>query len=176
MEKKIYEGFANLSEVDVVVNGEKKVYVKVDIKDAVCALVINEKKEIGLVKQYRPILQKETLEIPAGVIDKKKPEVEIMLEELWEECSIKEDNITYFNFIPIFDYYMVSGISTATTKIYEIHVQGVKSKKIINDDVLSFAFYNPKEIEIMIEERIIEDAKTIIAYQYYNQKILGNKE
>ncbi len=173
MEKKIYEGFVSLSEFDININGVSKKFVKVGIKEAVSALVLNEEGKVALVKQYRPALNEETLEIPAGIIDKDKPEIQILIEELWEECGIKEENIVYLNPKPIFDYYIVSGVSDATTKIYEVVVNNIGPKQIVNDEVTSVDYYTPLEIEKMIKNKDIRDAKTLIACTYYtrNEKV-----
>lgn len=63
---------------ELVYNGWLKVYNreieenKYDILknyDAVSAIVLNQFDEILLVKQFRPAIMQETLEVPAGCVD-----------------------------------------------------------------------------------------------------------
>jgi ADP-ribose pyrophosphatase len=60
--------------------------------DAVSAIVLNEFNEILLVKQFRPSVMKETLEIPAGLLDVEgESEEECIVRELEEETALKVD-------------------------------------------------------------------------------------
>ena len=68
--KLIYDGYVKIYDCVRDRNGRFESYTKVALRGASGGIVINEEGKMALVKQYRPILGKVTLEIPAGTLDK----------------------------------------------------------------------------------------------------------
>ena len=62
-------------------------YYALNTLDYVSILALTDKKEVILVKQYRPILNKLTLEIPSGHIEKHQSPEEAARIELLEETG-----------------------------------------------------------------------------------------
>ena len=66
-------------------NGEP--YYRINAPDAVLILAMTEQSEIVLVKQFRPAIENETLELPAGEINSDETAAEAAARELWEETG-----------------------------------------------------------------------------------------
>ena len=79
-------------ERDIIFPGEteKETYHSVRPYDYVSILAITRDRRIPLVKQYRPILERETLELPGGLVDDDgmSPETTV-LAELHQETGMK---------------------------------------------------------------------------------------
>ncbi len=132
-------------------------------KDAVGALVEDTNGKFLLVRQFRVPLGRESLEIPAGCIDKDglTPE-EIMVEELEEEGDLNikaEDLKLLITFCPNI------GISKSTYRLYYCKYNGVGISKAIDDqDVFESLWLTPEEYLEKIEKREILDVKSQLAY------------
>ena len=92
-EKLIYDGYVKIYDVRKEKDGKVIEYTKVHLRGASCGIVINEEGKMALVTQYRPIIGMETLEVPAGTLDKGISPKEIIIEELEEECGIAKEDI-----------------------------------------------------------------------------------
>lgn len=79
-----------LVERDVVFSSEGAVetYYSVRPYDYVSILVVTRDLRIPLVQQYRPVLERYTLELPGGLIDSNKTPEETALIELREETGL----------------------------------------------------------------------------------------
>ena len=79
-----------LIERDVMFSEEEAIetYHSVRPYDYVSILAVTSDLRIPLVQQYRPILEKQTLELPGGLIDTNKTPEEIALIELREETGL----------------------------------------------------------------------------------------
>lgn len=64
-----------------------KPYYKICIPDGVMILAMTEAEEFVLVRQFRPVLGKYTLEMPAGYIDGPESPEEAIARELYEETG-----------------------------------------------------------------------------------------
>lgn len=64
-----------------------KPYYRINSPDGVLILALTEKKEIILVKQFRPAFNQHTLELPSGSIDESESPQETAARELYEETG-----------------------------------------------------------------------------------------
>lgn len=167
MEKLIYDGYVRIYDCEREKNGKLDKFTKVALRGASGAIVINEEGKMALVKQYRPIIGKETLEIPAGTLDKNISKKDIIIEELKEECGITEDNIISITNEPIISYNIIENMSDGEMHLYLIKVKNVDSWPMEEDDVEEVNFYTLEEIDNLIKTRVITDPKTLIAYFLY---------
>lgn len=102
--------------VQKVYEREDKVkYIRdcVEPGDAVVILPINENNEIVFVKQYREVVGKILLELPAGIIDKGETSEQAAIRELEEETGIKTNNIEF-----LVDFYASCGYTNEKVYIY----------------------------------------------------------
>ena len=79
-----------LIERDILFPGtdEHATYHSVKPFDYVCILALTVDQRIPLVKQYRPILEKESLELPGGLLDSDNSPEETAFMELREETGL----------------------------------------------------------------------------------------
>lgn len=80
-----------VSLVSNVVEEKKKQseYHSIEIHDYVNVLAINKKNEVILVKQFRPAINKKTIELPGGIItNNQSPEI-VAKSELLEETGFR---------------------------------------------------------------------------------------
>ena len=133
-------------------------------KDAVGALVEDNCGKFLLVRQYRAALDGESLEIPAGCLDKDglTPE-EIMVEELLEEANLK---IEVDNLKLMIDTCPQIGISKGSYKLYYCKYDGIGINQLIPEDldVSETIWVTPEEYLEKIENREIVDTKSQLAY------------
>ena len=133
----------------------------------VCVLAVKDNK-ILLVKQFRYPNRINTLEIPAGKLEKDEEPIGCAFRELEEETNHRAKDMQFlFKFMPS------PGYTSEWLYLYE-----AKDFKEVNDslDGDEDEFIDVVELDIdeayqMINQGEITDAKTIIAIMYaYNQK------
>lgn len=159
--------------MDYLYEGWLKVYKKqvngrdfeiLEDKDAVGALVEDQNGKFLLVRQFRVALGRESLEIPAGCIDKDglTPE-EIMVEELLEEANLE---ISIDSLKLIIDTCPNIGISKGSYRLYYCQYQGIGlNQQIPADlDVSEALWVTAEEFLEKIENREIVDVKSQLAY------------
>lgn len=108
--------------IEYTYKGKKKVWEAVLSHDSVSIILYNkDKNAFVIVKQMRvPVLNAnntngETYELCAGIVDKDKPKIEIVKEEVFEECGydIEIDSIR-----KVTSFYTSVGISGAEQTLY----------------------------------------------------------
>ena len=133
--------------------------------DAVGVLPIDRKGRVYLVRQYRPAIERITLEIPAGIIDLGEKPIETARRECSEEIGKKPKRLDF-----LFMYYHSVGFSTGKIEVF------------LGRDLIPSPESNldPGEfIEVIIlpfEEAYkqavsgkIVDSKTLLAFLWYRQ-------
>jgi hypothetical protein len=70
IERLVFDGFHKVYEVEAKLKGNLVKREKVMFKSGVAGIVLDENNRIGLVSQYRPVVEKQTFQIPAGLQDK----------------------------------------------------------------------------------------------------------
>lgn len=163
----IYDGWLKLYKRNI--NGKN--YEVVKNHSAVSAIVINEFDEILLVKQFRPSIMKETLEIPAGLLDIEGEGIEqCLVRELKEETAldIKKEEVE-----KIVSYKPILGFSASTMHMFKVKVSknAFNSERIEDVDVTGGAWVPFKEFENMVMQENIVDDKTIMAYFYLKSMV-----
>lgn len=171
MEKLIYDGYVKIYDCVRDNNGKTDKFTKVHLRGASGGIVINEEGKMALVTQYRPILGRTTLEIPAGTLDKNISKKDIIIEELEEECGIKREDIIYISDEPIITYNIIENMSDGEMHLYLIKVKTSDNVPLEEDDVDEVNFYTLEEIEDLISKRIITDPKTLIAFFLYKDTL-----
>lgn len=170
MSKLLFDGFHKIQEIKIEHNGKLITREKLILKHAVAGIVTDTNNKIGIVTQLRPTINQKTKEIPAGVMDKDGLSFkQTLIEELEEECFITPSDILSISDKPVYDYYMVSGNSDAKIQIYDVKVktQGYERKVNTEDnDVELIEWIDLHTMKQYIDQQLITDAKTIIAYHY----------
>ena len=127
---------------------------------------------IVLVKQYRKAIEKVSYEIPAGKLEagEAQHEQEAAARELEEETGYSGQ------LTKIYDFYTATGFCNEKIRLY----LGTDLQKVPNprpqddDEVLEILELTYAECMDLVASGAIEDAKTIIALQYYALTFGGN--
>lgn len=70
-------------------------YYALNPRDYVCILALTEQGSIILVKQYRPVVEEVTLELPAGLVEDNETPAEAAKRELLEETGFLTDDVEF---------------------------------------------------------------------------------
>lgn len=89
----------NLEEELVTIDGEVHKYYSLD-SEAVIIIAEDDESNIMFVKQYRPIIKKQVIELPRGLVEGSIPE-EIARVELLEETGYIANRMDFFGEIAI---------------------------------------------------------------------------
>ena len=76
-------------------NRKSEIYHSFKPHDYCSILAINKKKEIILVKQFRPAIEENTLELPGGLIENNLSPKEAVKRELYEETGYSVKKLVY---------------------------------------------------------------------------------
>lgn len=170
-QKVVFDGFNKIIEFEAEMKGKTVKRELLVAKSAVAGIVIDENNRIGLVSQYRPVVQLHTKEIPAGVLDKESlTPVETLVEELMEECMIPKSEILSINETDIPPFYMMIGNTDAKISIHLIRVKAQTDKVVDDNDVDKVEWLTLDEIQGFMNSGEICDNKTIMAYYYLRSK------
>lgn len=161
--KEIYQGsIFTMSKDEVEIKG--KIYERdiIHHHGGVGVLAIKDNK-ILLVKQYRYAIGKESLEIPAGKLEKDEDPYTCGLRELEEESGYTSEKL-----YPICQMYSTPGFCNEKIYLYYTnHLIKVENPKAMDEDEeIETFWFSFDEIQAMLENGEIEDAKTIIALQF----------
>ena len=131
---------------------------------AAAVVPVLEDGRILLVRQYRNALDRETLEIPAGGINKGEESITAATREL-EETGYKSDNLEHLISI-------VTAVAFCD-EVVEIYVAKnlTKTQQHLDpDEYIEIEAYTTDELSEMIYSGKIQDSKTIAAIMSYINK------
>ncbi len=157
--EKIYEGKILNLRIDMVELPDKK-YSKREIVEhpgAVAIAALTDDNEIILVKQYRKAVEKELLEIPAGMLEIAEEPREAAVRELKEETGFSADKMEY-----ICEFYTSPGFTNE--KLYLFLATGLKAGESHpeNDEYIDVLKFKLDNLVDMVWKGQILDSKTII--------------
>ena len=157
--EKIYEGKILNLRIDMVELPDKK-YSKREIVEhpgAVAIAALTDDNEIILVKQYRKAVEKELVEIPAGMLEISEEPREAAVRELKEETGFSADKMEY-----ICEFYTSPGF--INEKLYLFLATGLKAGESHpeNDEYIDVLKFKLDNLVDMVWKGQILDSKTII--------------
>lgn len=155
----LHEGrhFSFLQDEVELPNGLKTYRDIVRHPGAVAIVPVLPDGRIVLVRQYRYAAGKPLLEIPAGTLEEGEDPLECARRELKEETGYEGSELT-----AILSCYMAPGYSDEVIHFFEAGGLREVGMSPEEDESIEVEVYEIGEITRMIEENIIEDAKTII--------------
>lgn len=134
---------------------------------AAVILPITDNGEVVLINQYRPSLRKWLLELPAGTIEENESAVECAKRELKEETGINAESFKSIG--------QVTPMAGFCDEIQHLFVARTLSSpthlECDEDEVIEVVTTSLKQIEKLIVEDKITDAKTIACIS--KAKLLG---
>ncbi|NLP41147.1 MAG: NUDIX hydrolase [Veillonellaceae bacterium] len=157
--EKIYDGKILKVHRDTVMlpNNREATREVVDHPGAVAVVPILDDGRIVLVKQFRYPIGKVTLEIPAGKLDNNEDPEECVARELREETGYVAKQM-----IKLTSIYTAPGF---TNEIIHLYIARDLVKKEVcpdEDEFVDVEIYTPSDINTMINNSTITDAKTLI--------------
>ena len=137
---------------------------------AACCLPILDKDRIVLTRQYRYAVGEESIEIPAGKLDRDETSEECAYRELREETGFIAEELTLLtSFYP--------AIGFANEKIWIYLAQNLTKDNTDTDDdefVETFVVDFDGALDIM-NQGMIKDSKTIIALMWFEKHLNKQK-
>ena len=142
-------------------------------------LVAENSGRLILVSQFRPILNKRTLEFPGGIIRKGESPKAAAEREFTEEAGLTPSNIQYLGSF-------IASIGTSDERIY--HYSGVCESLPIGLQALDAFSIDDKDPEIkvlsceenelndLLRDGMLDDGKTALAYLLWRRFIRGLDE
>lgn len=130
-------------------------------KDAVGVVAVLENDNILLVKQYRPAIEKDILEIPAGLLEENESPMEAARRELEEETGYQAVKLE-----KICEYYSSPGVSESKFYLYYTEEVIRGAQNLDEDEFLEIEEIPLKSINIST----LLDAKSILAIEYAKKK------
>ena len=167
--KSVYEGaIFQMTRDEVEINGQVFPRDVIHHDGGVGVLAIKDGK-ILLVKQYRYAVQEETLEVPAGKLEKGEDPYTCGLRELEEESGYTTERLE-----TLCSLYSTPGFCSEKIYLYW-------TKKLIpvehpramdEDEDIEVVWVDVRRAQAMVNDGTIQDAKTIIAIQFANLYLL----
>ena len=156
---------AYLDEVSLK-NGKISKRIRIDHPQAAAIVPFVSDEEIIMVRQYRYALKRETLEIPAGKVDKGESPEQCIRRELIEETGFEANLVTW-----LYTYAPAIGYSNELIHLYIGRELENQKTKIDEDEISSMEILNLEEVLGMIRNNEIIDSKTIIALAFIRSLI-----
>lgn len=150
-----------------------KRYVRdsVELLPAAMILPITEKNEVVFIKQFREVLGKETLELPAGIIEVGEEPILAAKRELEEETGLKAGTIE-----PLTEVFASCGYSNE--KLYMFYAKNLSlgQKRLDDDEHIGEIIKIPMEECIdLIRKNYFEHANQNVCLMLYYLKYVANK-
>lgn len=158
-----YKGRIITLQVDEVLlpNGNKSNREIVKHPGAVAIIALTEDKKIILVEQFRKALERSIIEIPAGKIETGEPPEETALRELEEETGYTTNKLQYIQ-----SFATSPGFADEIIHLYfaENCVKLEEKADLDEDEFVELMHVSLEEMESMISNKLVYDAKTAFAY------------
>ncbi|GAB1613114.1 ADP-ribose pyrophosphatase [Mammaliicoccus lentus] len=142
-------------------NGETSSRDVVLHNGAVAVLAITPEKEVLVVEQFRKAMEKVLIEIPAGKLEIGEERKSAALRELEEETGYIAEDLELIG-----EVYGSPGFCNEKISIYLADNLSEGKMKLDEDEFLDIKKYTIEEVKNLLLSQKIEDAKTMIAFQY----------
>lgn len=154
--KRVFESFIKVNCDKLKFSGEKTMdYFYVDISDAVIIIPVDDDGKFILVDQYRHAIRKNSLEFPAGMVEKGEDIEQTAIRELEEETGYKAGKVEFLG-----EYYPAAG--TMNSKFYIcLATELTKTKQNLDEneylEVKKFTLDELKEMIFFTEKNRTND-------------------
>ena len=166
--QEVFKGKVFTIERDTITLPDGRTAVRETVRHngASAMIAVDDEGKIIFVRQYRHPAGKETLEIPAGTLEKGEDPYECAVRELEEETGCKCEKMEY-----LMKFY--SSIGFCSEILYIYIATGLKKGNMNQDDdeFIENERYTLDEALKKIESGEICDSKTITALYAYKEKI-----
>ncbi len=142
-------------------------YECVEHPGAVAVLPILSGGDVILIRQYRPAINREILELPAGLLEPGEEPIETGKRELLEETGYHSDNLEF-----IFQFYSSPGFTSE--KLFLFRARDLEYRGPPVEQGLELVRMNRAQVSEGLFSGLFDDAKTIIGLQFYLQGGAGS--
>ncbi|AWB10041.1 ADP-ribose pyrophosphatase [Thermodesulfobium acidiphilum] len=137
----------------------------VEFSNAVGIIALPNKEEILLVEQFRYAPHEKLLEIPAGKLNPGESPEDGAVRELIEETGYRAKSVKR-----IFSMYTTPGFTDEYMHIMVCEDLEYVGADPDEDELINVVKFNIKELEKMVLEGKIKDAKTVLAVLYLTRR------
>lgn len=164
--KPVYRSNFLTIEEDTVITSESIETKRIVIRHsgASAILPVTDDGKIVLIKQFRYPINDITIEVPAGKLEAKEDPILCARRECEEEAHVRPLTIEH-----VMSIHNCLGYSDEVIHLYI----GYGCKKVQNplpkdiDEMFEILYYTKKEVQALLNNQFIKDAKTIILLQHY---------
>ena len=150
-------------------NGNIAKWDLIDHKGAAAVVAVREDGKLIMVRQYRNALERETLEIPAGGRnDREEPTEDAARRELEEETGYTCEKLELLTSV-----FTTVAFCNEKIDIYVARDLKPGKRHLDEDEFINVEAYSVEELQQMIFDCKIQDAKTICGIMTYAVKYLG---
>jgi len=146
-------------------NGKTEKWDFIHHRGAAAAVAVTDNKEFLMVKQYRPGMDRITLEIPAGCTNQGEEGIITAARELEEETGYKPEHIEHLT-----DMYAAAAYDDECVKIYLATELKKTHQNLDEDEYLDVVTVPVEKAVEMIINKEIQDSKTITGILTYYVK------
>lgn len=150
---------------DVWIGSQVRQFKMVEHPGAAATLVIDDGKVL-LVEQYRPAANRDMLELPAGTIDGSETPLECAKRELEEETGYHAEH-----WEPMGHLYPTPGYTNEVLYLFLADDLTMGEQRLDEGEDIKVRWIPLHEVEAMVDNGEINDAKTIIALFKYIRKV-----
>ncbi|MCR4879970.1 MAG: NUDIX hydrolase [Bacilli bacterium] len=148
---------------EVLCPNGNKAYREVIHHHGGAGVLLVKDNEVALVKQFRYAYQEELYEIPAGKLERDENPYEAAKRELEEETGYHTESLIHLG-----DIYPSCGYTDEIIHIYLAKDVIKTTTHFDEDEEMDLVWLPLNEVNRMITEGKIKDAKTICALYYYS--------
>ena len=161
IKEKVFENehFAVYEEDLILPNGNEVRWTFIRDYVTVGVIAFTPQGKLLLVKQYRPAIKQELIEIPAGLVDPGEDVESAALRELEEETGYRAEKIT-----KICEYFRSPGFSSSKMHIYYAEDLVRTVQNLDENEFLEVLEVDVKEIDEILKTPL--DGKTLYALNY----------
>ncbi len=151
--------------------GNREVWDIVEHRGAAATIALTKENKVVCVKQYRHAIKKNTIEIPAGGLDKNETPLHCSKREFEEETGYKCLSIE-----PLIDIFTTVGFCNEKIYISKALVEKGNEQHLDENEYITVCEYDIEELYEMILKGEIEDSKTICAVMTVRNQMLDKKD
>lgn len=135
---------------------------EVRVRDAVIVLAITNENKILFVKEYRELIEKEELELPAGIIEEGETPEEAAIRELEEETGYRAHNVEFLRKI-----YSSCGITNEALYVYYARNLEKTKQNLDFDEFIEVEEKTIEEAKELLDKNIIDSASANVGLMTY---------
>lgn len=148
-------------------DGKVTYWDHIEHKGAAAMVPVFDDGRIVLVRQYRNSLDEETLEIPAGGLEKGEDTRTAAIRELEEETGYKASENSVSKLVSV---YTAVAFCNEVIDVYVADNLVKTSQKLDEEENINVELYTLDEIMKMIFDGVIKDSKTVSAVLAYAER------